>query len=603
MAKSVSTIQMVSVILIIIAILVSGISLSSITGLSGKTEEQGAKLSTKIDELAASTAELKSAELELVTATADLINTVEASAEKITALEERLKKLEEAAAKPPEKKVVLKIGLDTSFETTDPPIWYTDLLNGIGQLVTEPLTRVLEYRDGELIIQPVLAESWEWDNDLTWTIHLRKGVRFSDGSPFTAKDVWYSIWGRQEMRPPNFLWSIDERVESCEIIDDYTVKFVTKMIIPNFYIWLCHGWDSIMSYEQVKRSGQENVFPITGVDNVLGTGPYMWTDLEPNLYAKMTLNPYWRGERPQITDIEIYYLPDAEARVVALESGSDDFIHSVPLEQIERLREEGYKIWEGDPINFQSLAFVNIKPPLDNVKVRQALAHAINYDEMMDKIWGGLAKLPLSVVPMVYGYKEFPIYDYNPEKARQLLVEAGYPNGFTIKMPYRVGAFPHVDEFVAVVQGYWREIGVNLEVDILERSILQRESVTRRTEYLQGKATVDDIKYHIFIEGWFSDTLWSGDDMYSLYMSTSSHNYWYYHNAEVDRLILLSISNAPLSQRLAAVEQAQEIMMNDCAMISFFASPYYSASTPNYTGHKILPNIYEYFQEGRLLVK
>jgi len=494
----------------------------------------------------------------------------------------------------------LKLGLDTAFETTDPPIWYSDLLNGIGQLVTEPLFRMWE-ENGQVVYKPVLVDSFEMTNTTTWVFHLKQGVKFSDGSELTSKDVWYSIWGRQEQRPPNMLWSIDPRVKSFQIIDDYTFQMVTNYPMPNLNAWLCQGWTNIMSYDAVKKSGQENVYPIQGVDVVLGTGPYMWTELEPMLYAKMGLNPYWRGETPQITNIEIYYLPDSDARVAALEAGSVDFIHDVPLEAIETLKNEGFTIWFRPGTGFRCLALNNIKPPLDDIRVRKALSYAINYEELLDTVFSGYAVRPRSVIPPAsLGYKEFPYYDYDPAKAKELLAEAGYPDGLTLKMAYRAGYFAHVDEATAAIQAYFRDVGVNLEVDILERSALHEETIGNRVRYLDGEITPEEMTYHIVYGGWLTDTLWGGDDMFSLYRNVSTHNYWYYHNNEVTAQILYSVSQAPLEDRIAAMQKAQQTMMEDAAMIPFYTAPYYSVSTPKYTGHKILPNVYEYFNEGQL---
>lgn len=475
-----------------------------------------------------------------------------------------------------------------------------DLLNGVGQLVTEPLFIMWE-EDGDVVYKPNLVESWEQTDDLTWVFHLKEGVKFSDGSELTSEDVWFSIWGRQEMRPPNMIWSIDARVEDFEIVDDYTFKMVTKYPMPNLHAWLVQGWTQIMSYDQVKESGQENIYPIEGVGNVLGTGPYMWAELEPMLFAKMTLNPYYRGERPQITDIEVYYLPDADARVAALEAGSVDYIHDVPLEALDMLGEKGFTIWHRPGTLFRCLAFNNLKPPLDDVRVRKALAHAVNYEELIDTIFAGAAIRPLSVVPPAsLGYKEFKLYDYDPDTARQLLADAGYPDGFKIKLAYHAGFFPHIDEATAAIQAYFREIGVDLEVDLIERSAWIEERVGNIHRYLDGEITPEEMTYHIFYGGWLTDTLWAGDDMYSLYKSDSGHNYWYYHNPEVDELIDFSVSQAPIEERIEAVEEAQRIMMEDCSMISFYTAPYHSASTSKYTGHRILPNVYEYFNEGRL---
>jgi len=555
-----------------------------------KTEE----ISSATSELDSSIKELTSAETELSSAVSDVAEAVGASGEEIQNILKRLEELEKEEPGPiPTKKVVLRLGLNTAFETTDPPIWYSDLLNGIGELVTERLTTVWE-EDGKVVVKPVLAESWEWDQDLTWTFHLKKGVKFSDGSEFTTQDVWYSIWGRQEQRPPNMLWSIDERVESVEIVDDYTIKFVTKFKINNFDVWVSHGWDSIMSYDAVKKAGQENVYPIEGVENVLGTGPYMWTELEPNLFAKMTLNPYWRGETPQITDIEVYYLPDDDARVAALESGSVDFISPCPLEAVELLENKGFTILQKPGTGIRNIALNNIHPPLDDVRVRQALAYAINYTELLETIIGPQGIRARTVVPLAgLGAGDFAIYDYDPVKAKQLLTDAGYGDGLDLKWAIRAGEFPRSEEMAAAIQSYWRDIGINVEVTILERAARHAETIVKRNLYLDG----EDVEYiyDMFWGGWFSDTLYAGDDMFSLYRSTSDHNYWWYHNTDVDELIIFSVSTAPLDERIDATLEAQQIMMEECAMIPIVTEPYLSASSPLYIGHIIRPNVYEYF--------
>jgi len=513
-----------------------------------------------------------------------------------TSIDDRLKKLEGGLGA--EEKVVLRIGLSVAFETPDPPEWWSDYLNGIGQLVCEPLTRLWE-EDGKLVIKPVLAESWEQIDDVTWVFHLRKDVKFSDGSPFTAQDVWFSIWGRQNPRPSNLIWSIDARVQDCVIVDNYTIKFITKSPIPNFPIWVSHGWTSIISYEQVKRSGQLNAVPISGVENVLGTGPYKWVEIQPSLYAKMTLNPYWRGAKPQITDVEIYYLPDDEARVAALETGAVHYITPVPPEAIDRLKQKGFTLWTRSAINFHNLGFVTVLSPTDNVKVRQAIAYAINRDEMLSSIYGAAAEPLNTVVPRACdGAGDFPIYSYNPEKARQLLAEAGYPDGCTVRMAYRAGEFSHVDEVVAAIVGYLAKVGINVQVDILERSKLRAETIGNRYSYLHGENVT--WTYNMAFDDWSTDTLWAGDDMWSKYTMDSDHNWFMYDNPVVDELIRTSVSLAPYEQRLNATLEAQRIMMEDCVIVPLFGNEYVGASTPKYKGHVIMPNCYEYFGQGVL---
>jgi peptide/nickel transport system substrate-binding protein len=519
--------------------------------------------------------------------------------ESIAAIEKRLKALEEAVppTPSPEEKVVLRIGINKNFAAPDPPFWYTDLLNGLGQLVTEPLF-LSWWENDEPSLKPLLVESYEITDELTWVFHLKKGIKFSDGSELTAKDVWWSLWGRQDPRPGNFLWSIDPRIESMEIVDTYTIKMVTKSPMADLTIWLSHGWTNIMSYEAVKRSGQENVVPIQGVENVLGTGPYMWEEIEPNLYAKMTLNPYWRGDRPQITNIEFYYLPDDEARVAALESGSVDFITPLPIVAIDMLEKKGFTIWEAPGHGLQMLSINNLFPPCDDIRVRQAMAYAINYDELLSTILGRAAERIYSPAPPVLGYKEVRIYDYNPEKARQLLSDAGYPDGITIKYPHYPAATAQADEIIAAIQGYFRDAGINLQVDIVERATWQDVRIGIRHQWLEDKST--EFLYHCYIWGWSSDTMFVGDDLFSTCRGEAASNYNFYSNPEVDELIEFAVSQAPLEERIKACEEAQQIYMEDCVLIPLYSTPHISVSTSAYTGHIILPNGYECFLEGRL---
>jgi len=592
------TIQNLSVVLIILAVLVSGASYLSIGGIKDTTEA----LTSKTDKMSIFVEELVSVESELVDSVdevgkvmVDFGETILGLETKISEIEKRIGKLETDTTE--EEKVVLRIGTNKCFAAPDPPFWFTDVLNGMGQLVTEPMF-LSSFKDGDPSLNPLLVESYELTDELTWIFKIKKGIKFSDGSELTAQDIWFSLWGRQDPRPGNFLWSIDPRIESIDIVDTYTIEMVTKLPIPDLPIWLSHGWVNIMSYEAVKKSDQLNEVPIQGVENVLGTGPYMWAEIEPNLYSKMTLNPYWRGKKPQITDIEFYYLPDDDARVAALESGSVDFIIPVPVEALAMLEEKGFKIWEGPAHGLQMLSINNLFSPCDDTLVRQAMAHAINYDELISTLLGKTGIRMYSPVPPVLGYKEVDIYDYDPTKARELLTQAGYPNGITIKLPHWPGATANADEIILAIQSYFKDVGITLDIDIVERATWKAGRISVRHDWLEDDTT--EFLYHCYIWGWSSDTMFVGDDMFSTCRGEAASNYNFYSNEEVDELIYFSVSQAPIEERIEAIEEAQQIIMEDCALIPLYCSPSFAASTAKYTKHQILPNGYQYFGEGNL---
>jgi ABC-type transport system substrate-binding protein len=591
MSKNVSSSNAVLVALLIISIIVSGVSAyysNSLIAISSSTN-------TKIDALTTKLGELTSAELSLSNAVKDLATAQGKTAADIVAIQEKIKSLNQTVT--PTKKNVIRIGIINCFETMDPPQWGDDTLNALGQNVWEALFR-MAWDGTQAIYEPVLCSSYELTDNLIWVFHIRQGVKFSDGSPLTAQDVYWSL-SRNDPRPPNMMWSLDERIQSYEIVDDYTIKMVTKYPMSNLQAWLCQGWTNIVSYEWVKKTNQLHKEVFDGISP--GTGPYMVTGFEPQVSAKMTLNPYWRKAAPQITDIEIYSVKDDTARVTALQTGFLDWIVQVPSEAISSLRDKGYTLWDYNLPQLVSIAPNNVMPPCDNIKVRQAMAYAINYDELLHTLYGETAVRPLSMaLPGTIGYKEFPMYDYNPAKARQLLAEAGFANGITLKMAVVEGwALGKTLEATAALQNYFKDVGITLQVDVLERAAYRAMIAGERESYLAGQ--MPEFKWHIHFRPWGSDTLFAGDDMQSLYTSTTNINDWYYSNPKVDELILYSVSQAPLADRIKAIEQAQQIMMEDCAGIPLYTGVTFAASSSHLKGFIFQPNGYQYFVESTLI--
>jgi len=601
MSKRASTIEIASVVLIIIAILVSGVSVAYVSSLNSKMSELSSAIptiSSKIDDLSTKLEKLTTAESDLANAMKDLTTAFGKSAADIKAIQDRLAKLENATIPiQPTKKVTLRIGVLKTFETMDPPQWGDDTLNAIGQHVWEALFR-MAWNRSEIIYEPILCESYQQTDNLTWVFNIRRGVKFSDGSGLDAWDVYWSL-ARTDPRPPNMIWSLDERIQSYEVLNNYTIKMVTKYPMNNLQAWLCQGWTNIVSYDWIKKTGQEHTYPLNGIPP--GTGQYMWYEFEPMVYAKMNLNPYWRGTPPQITNIEVYAAYDDTARVTALQAGSLDWITQVPPEAVKTLKDAGYTIWKYNLPQLTSIAPNNVFPPCDILKVRQAMAYAINYNELISTLYGETANRPFSMaLPGTIGYTEIHMYDYDPVKARQLLSEAGYSSGLTLKMAVvEAWAMPKSLEATAAIQKYFKDVGINLEIEVLERAAYRAMTSGIREKYLAGEHV--DFRWHLVLRPWGTDTMYAGDDMLSLYLSTVSANSWYYNNTKVDQLIKFAVSMAPLDERIKALHEAQQIMMEDCAGIPIYSGASFAASAPQLKGFVFQPNGYEYFVESTLI--
>lgn len=498
---------------------------------------------------------------------------------------------EEPIDEEPIEPVLLRIGYESAPRAVDSPNYGDDFLNGIDQLCHEPLFTLRE-KDGELVYEKVLVESYEQVDDVTWTFEIKQGIKFSDGSDLDAQDVLWSLWGRNDPRPHNFLWSIDPRFESIEKTGDYTIKIVTSYqtdIIP----WLSHGWTDIMSYEWAVATDNLHNYPMDGIPP--GTGPYMWTQCEPMLYSKMALNPYWRGETPEITNIELYGVDDDTARVMAFEAGSFDFLHPTPVEAIDDLKAKGYTVLSYNVPMSQVFRLNNQYPPLDDINVRKAIAYAINKDELVETIFLGAATVIDSpACSNTIGYKDYPLYDYNPEKARQILTDAGYTE--PIKLDWYVVAAGKNLELAGAIQSYLKEVNIEVNVEVIERSSYTIQQRQLLADYRAGEDVDMSVLDHLGFRAWHTDTMWAGDDLDSLYNSQNPCML-FVNNSELDEILAYLVSQAPLEDRIEACYDAQRVWMENCFGVPLYTQVQVYTVVPELEGVYIAPQMYPWLGE------
>lgn len=579
------TLQTVSIALIVIAIAVSGISFNSLGGIRNRIDN--------VEELSTS----------ISGDVGDLASSIDALTAVIEELSDRpipspspspsLSPSPSPSPSPAEEPVVLRIGYSSAPRALDPPHYGDDFLNGIDQLVHEPLFRMWWGDDGEIIFKPILAESYEQIDELTWNFKIREGIKFSDGSDLDVMDVYWSLT-RDDPRPGNMIWSLDARIESYEIIDDWTIQMVTKYPMNNLYAWLCQGWTNIISYDWVLETDNINNYPLVGIPP--GTGPWKWYEIEPMVYAKMDLNPYWRGGKPHIDEIEIYAAVDDTARVMAFEAGSFDFIFPTPIEALDSLEEKGYTLWVKPTPVMQQIQINNVYAPTDNILVRQAIFHAINREELVPIIWGKYATIIDSPAPVgTEGYKSYPLYDYDPARAIELLAEAGYADGVEVDFYISQGNEKHLEAATAI-KTYLSDVGIDANLILMETQAMNALTRGARNDYLAGEDY--EFQFHLNFRGWHADTLWAGDDLFSLYYSTQSNNRWYNDNPELDALLDLSISQAPLAERITASEEAQRIWMENAYGITLYAAPYIYTTVPELMNIYTEPNVYVWFADS-----
>lgn len=452
------------------------------------------------------------------------------------------------AASGPKKDLVFVEGTDI---TVLDPMMITDTpSNGLSFLIYDGLVTF----DKDMKVVPVLATGWEMSEDKkTWTFKLRPSVKFSNGAPFTSKSIQYT-WERMAdtatASPARTQYTIIDHVEAP---DDLTVKFVTKAPFPDLLLNLAQP--NFLAYEpehtkkfSVKDYGR----------NPIGTGPYILKDWVSGDRVVFVPNPNYWGPAPTLNSIIYKPVPEAAARAAMLRTGEADIAVKIPPEEIKNLEgDSSVTVLKLDSMYQVSYEMNNAKtsPPLDNKLVRQALNYAVDKEAIVKNVLMGLGSPMVS--PMGPGIKyraTFDAYKYDPEKAKKLLADAGYPNGFKLTLSSPNGRYLKDKEVTEAVQGYLRAVGVQAEVKMFEwapyQVFIMKDDA--REAMLLGRATP--------VADYTATRLWSKDAI-GLYNVTG---FW---REKIEELLPKARSSFDDNERTELYRQIQSIVWEEAPWI------------------------------------
>ena len=333
--------------------------------------------------------------------------------------------------------------------------------------IYEPL---VTYKKDEAVIIPWLATGWEVSEDgLIYTFRLREGVKFHDGTPFNADAVVFSI-KRQFDKARYKYWSsmnMDSLVDDVVSVDDYTVRFRLKQPSSLFLRYCTMHFMYIVSPAAVEKYGEKYG---TSVSVPTGTGAYKFVSWRKNDRIVLErFDDYW-GTKARIKHVVFKSIPDNSARLVALENGE---IHGMNFPDPENLpyirRNKDLKIESSISLDIGYLAMNCSKKPFDDVRIRRAVNHAINKKQLVETMYpetGVPAKN--AIPPGLSGYNDDIVdYEYDPGKAKELLREAGYPDGFKTNlwyMPIPRGYMPNGKKIAEIIQSDLRKVGIMAEL-------------------------------------------------------------------------------------------------------------------------------------------
>lgn len=432
------------------------------------------------------------------------------------------------------------VASDKKLTNRDPQ----SLSNGSHRILFHLTHDGLTYADPETNeLKLTLAEDYTLSEDLlTYTIKLRQGVTFHDGSPFTADDVVFTF-ERGKATAAGAYRVVFESVEEIKAVDDYTVEI--KLLSPNvdFLYNLTNPGFGMLSREALENDPEDGAS--------VGCGPWKYKEFVDGDYVLLERFDDYYGEKAKAKTLKLACIPEGSARLIALQNGEIDLCQDPNNSELGIIADDP----KLELIQFDSVAethmVINVqKGPGDNKTLRQAIAYALNPDEIILGAWDGYAKKANSAWGWSQqGYnKDITAYPQDIEKAKALMAEAGYPDGVDIELitnnTQRVVA-------ATIIQNQLKQIGINLTVTELDSA-----GITSRL-------SSDDFQIALYDHNWFC----FADDGRRLFAANSSANNANYVNERIQELLDLGAAEVDEAKRMEYYHEIQEIAHDDCAYI------------------------------------
>lgn len=423
-------------------------------------------------------------------------------------------------------------------------------------LVLEGLVKT---NDDGTEIEPGLAEKWEVSDDgLVYTFHIKEGLKFSNGDPVTGEDWVWSLM--RTANTPESIWLFaSEGIVDVAAPDDTTVVITLDKARSSLLAQLAMFNMTVQDKSYYEEVGQEAYS-----QKPIGTGPYMIKEWKIGESLTFVKNPNFHIDGiPKTNEIVFTVVPDDNTRSLQLESGQIDVATFVPFTKMAELDSKEDLIAFGIPsTETRYVVFNNGIKPFDDIRVRKAMQHGTNKEEMVEFILQGYGQVATSFAPpagLFYNDKLVP-YEYNVDKAKALLAEAGYPDGFEVELLVRAGNAVY-EQMAIVLKQQWEKIGV-------KANILSLESATAVAKYRA-------LEHEITFSGWTNDM---NDPMqqveYVVIPEVVSAYYTQWVNQEAINLAQAGKVELDLNKREEIYKKIQEIHHAEAPMMPVFHSSY-----------------------------
>lgn len=431
-------------------------------------------------------------------------------------------------------------------------------------------------RDKSAELQPLLAESWEQLDDTTWEFKLRQGVKFHDGTEFTAEAVKATFDRLLDPEVGSPRAGVLAMVEEIKIIDDHTVQFLLSEPYSPLLSILASHEGGIINPKAIEEFGGDDI------QKPNGTGPFKFESWTPGQVIVLTRNEEYWGTPAKVGRVEFKVVPEETTRTSMVETGEAHIAEPLSISQFAAVdASQSSEVYQSEGFGTEYITFNVEKEPFDDVKVRKAVAHAIEMDAIRKGVYNNIGGEANSLLgSKVFGYHDgLETYEYNLSEAKRLLAEAGYPDGLEVKLTTMDNK--ERISLAEVVQSQLKGIGIKVNIEVMEYGTFVDTTHSGDTEMI--------------ITSWRNATGDADYNQYNLMHSSSkgaNGNTSFYANAEVDDLIEQARKESDSAKRIELYAKAQDIQMEEVIYIPVRVIENVAVMSKNVSGFGISPSGY-----------
>ena len=447
------------------------------------------------------------------------------------------------------------IATDTDLKSLDP---MKDWNSSCYYIYWTVYNRLISYNEETGEFEPELAESWEMSDDgMVYTFHLREGVKWHDGTDFTADDVKYSVERGIETGS-----GIYPSVSEAVVIDPYTIEI--HMQEPNSLL-MDKQWNGDACI--IKKDSGDDV-----AQNVIGTGPYKLKEWVTGDHLTIEANPDYWGEQPKMKTIKFVTMPEANTRLISVQAGDVD-VASIPAANVKQAStDENITVLSKESTQTNYIGLNVNYEPFKNKQVRQAIAYALDKESLIEAQLEGYGSVVNTMVPpMISGHDDSIMgYEYNPDKAKELLAEAGYADGFEVELSSVAGKH---DLATQVIQSNLNDIGIKVTLKPMDSTAFTEYQNANNAQMFIGYRSSSNADFYVKIM--HSDNIEQGRNAIG------------YSDPEMDALLDESYI-ATGDERNEIYSEIQKKMNEEAVVIPLYTSTVFAITQKDLKGVELL---------------